>query len=124
MASKQFDFEEWISGNGLQTIKNIFKHHGATTADTLQITSEPFQSLMQDNRLFAQAQMIPKILNAVQQITIQSNPVRVVISEEEQLVIDNIEEHLKKIKQVENQTNSLTDKLSNSSSNIKKKKKK
>eukprot|EP01084_Bolivina_argentea_P014490 27088_1 len=94
-----FHFEKWIVEHGLNSVKDIFEHHKATTLESLKFTSASFQSVVQDQRLFAQSQMIPKILIAVQQIE-NMNPLRIIVSEQEQTVIDQIEVATNKVKNI------------------------
>eukprot|EP01084_Bolivina_argentea_P014491 27090_1 len=116
-----FHFEKWIVEHGLNSVKDIFEHHKATTLESLKFTSASFQSVVQDQRLFAQSQMIPKILIAVQQIE-NMNPLRIIVSEQEQTVIDQIEGNLQKLQEIEHEKNVLNQKYTNSLSIIKQEK--
>ena len=66
-----FNFNEWISHNGLDSVKNIFIRHNATTPQSLTISCDEFKAVMQDPLLFQQSHMIPKILDAIQNINQQ-----------------------------------------------------
>ena len=68
---KQFNFDDWISKNGLNSVKELFIKHNAITIASLNLSSSQLQSLMTDPVLFGQhAQEIPKIMNAVQIISL------------------------------------------------------
>eukprot|EP01083_Nonionella_stella_P157850 512938_1 len=106
-----FEFKKWIVDNGLQEIQDIFESHGATQHDGLQITSAPFQKVMQDHRLFAKPSLIPIVLNAVQQIATQN---KIIISEQEEAVNNQIQQNIKTIEQIQKQTDILKTKYSQS----------
>ena len=89
------DFDDWISSNGLKEIEHLFVKHGVTNMDKFTLISTEMQCLMQDEELYGKANMIPKIMNILHNIT--SNVVTVVISEEEQQVIHSIKRYLQSL---------------------------
>ena len=66
-----FDFEQFIIKNELDSVKDLLVKHNATKPSTLKTSSTQFQSLMSDPQLFMKSQMIPKILKAVSTIEIR-----------------------------------------------------
>ena len=69
--NNEFNFEDWINKNNLHAVKELFIKHKATTILTLNLSSNQLQSLMTDPILFGKhAQEIPKIMNAVQTISL------------------------------------------------------
>ena len=65
-----FDFEQWVNQNELQTVKNLFIKHGAITSSKLSVNSSNFQSLMTDTELYAKGHVIPKIITAVHELAL------------------------------------------------------
>ena len=111
------DFDEWISNNGLGQIKHLFVKHGVTNMDKFTLISTEMQCLMQDEELRGKANMIPKIMNILHNIT--SNVVTVVISEEEQQVIHSIKRYLQSLHETENELNKLKYEYSQSQQRMK-----
>ena len=66
----RFNFEDWINKNDLNKVKELFIKHNATTILTLNLSSLQLQSLMTDPLLLSKPQQIPKIMNAIQSISL------------------------------------------------------
>ena len=60
-----FNFDEWITKNELESVKELLIEHGATCPQTLSLNSTEFQSFMSDPKLLTKSYMIPKIMGAV-----------------------------------------------------------
>ena len=66
-----FNFDDWISSNGLDSVKNILKNNGAITPSTLTMSSDEIKATMQDPQLLQQMHMIPLIFQAIAKINNQ-----------------------------------------------------
>ena len=66
----QFNFESWIVKWKLVEIKDLFIKHNATTRNALKTSSSQFQSMIIDPVLLMKPQYIPKILLALQDISL------------------------------------------------------
>eukprot|EP01083_Nonionella_stella_P147553 465731_1 len=86
-----FNFDEWITENELEAVKQILIQHKATTLSTLKFGAAEFQAVLTDAQLFAMALMVPKLTNAVYNIS----KIVVHVTDEEQQVIDSIKQNLK-----------------------------
>ena len=102
-----FNFHQWMIDNKLLTLKNLFIKHGATNATTLQISSPEMQRLMIDPDFLSQPQMVPKIVMATHHLDVFENIVTVVLSEEEQAVINRIKRELEAADQMKNEATHL-----------------
>ena len=140
-----FDFDAWIKKYELTEIKELFIKHNATSLSTLTLSSSQFQKLMVDPILFTKPVYIQKILSAMQHLSlshityiipyiyghIKSSVTmlcvvyicsRVVISDEEQKVIDDIEMQSKCLSQIDQEISELGEELPKSITRIKQEK--
>ncbi len=62
--------EHWIIKHDLVEVKELFAKHNATTITALKLTSTEFKSLMTDPTLFSKAHTIPKIMDAMQSMSL------------------------------------------------------
>merc|ERR1719474_1584439 len=101
----RFNFEQWISQNGLSEIKGIFERHNANTFEALDGFTPQFQSVMADTDLLVEKRaLVPVVLKAMQtisQYTNDSAPTttkqRVVITEAEEIAMDKAAKECVKI---------------------------
>eukprot|EP01084_Bolivina_argentea_P176821 305922_1 len=101
-----FDFDEWISIHNLDEVKQLFIKHGATTKQSLTLISDQFKALMVDKELFTKSHMIPSIMDAMNKT---QKVIKVIISENEQLVINNIKQNLQTLQKLEQEIDNLKD---------------
>ena len=66
-----FNFNSWITQNGLDEVKDLFEKHGLIKPEYLTIGSNEFKSLMTDPLLYQKSHMMPMIMDAMQTIMIQ-----------------------------------------------------
>eukprot|EP01084_Bolivina_argentea_P141323 248346_1 len=120
---RSFNFEKWIADSNLDAVKHLFVKHNATILQKLTFTSVEFKALMIDPELFQQAQIIPSIMDAIQKLQNHHNEkkevIKILISDDEQIVIHNIENDLKKLHEIEKQINILKEEYPKSQSRIK-----
>eukprot|EP01083_Nonionella_stella_P317265 1154192_1 len=94
----EFNFDEWIIENELESIKQILIQHKANTLSRLSFDATEFQSVMTDPQMLAKAHMLPKLFKAVYNIL---KLVTIVVADEEQQVIDSIKQNLKSMIQTQ-----------------------
>lgn len=64
-----FDFNKWITENGLQEMKDKLKEHGLTTIAAISTTSNEFRSLMSDGVVLStKGHLIPKLFDAIDKV--------------------------------------------------------
>eukprot|EP00483_Globobulimina_turgida_P008214 UN08230 len=115
-----FNFDAWVHANNLAEIKDLFIKHKATTPQTFKFTSQQFKNLMVDPQLFAKSYMIPRVYDAMQKIHVYDQPKqRVVITEDEEIAMEEMKENLRKAKDVEKELNDLKEKYPKSLKRIK-----
>eukprot|EP01083_Nonionella_stella_P310721 1105217_1 len=96
-----FNFDEWITENELEPVKQILIQHKATTLSTLKFGAAEFQTVLTDAQLFAMAHMVPKLTNAVYNIS------KIVVADDEQEVIDSIQQNLKALNETQQEIETL-----------------
>ena len=67
-SNDNFNFDNWISNNNLDSVKNILRNNGAITPSTLTMTSNEITATMRDPQLLQQPHMIPLIFQAMSKI--------------------------------------------------------
>eukprot|EP01083_Nonionella_stella_P091488 255811_1 len=93
-----FNFDEWITQNELESVKQILIEHKATRLSTLSFDAVEFQSVMIDAQLLTnKAHMLPKLMKAVYSIA----KIVVHIADDEQEVIDCIKQKLNSLKKTQ-----------------------
>eukprot|EP01084_Bolivina_argentea_P317857 551126_1 len=110
---ESWNFDTWIIKHQLSEAKELFIKHNATTSSTLKLTSPQFQSMMTDPALFSKSHIIPKIMNAMQNMSAESI-VTVVIDDDEQNIIDTIQSNIQTVNKFEIDSNKLKSDLSKS----------
>eukprot|EP01083_Nonionella_stella_P069837 186428_1 len=96
-----FNFNEWIIENELESIKPILIQHKATGLSKLRVGAVEFQTVLTDPQLYAKAHMVPKLVEAVHNIS------KIVVADEEQQVIDVIKQNLKSLNQTQKDIETL-----------------
>eukprot|EP00484_Ammonia_sp_Unknown_P027519 CAMPEP_0197030948 /NCGR_PEP_ID=MMETSP1384-20130603/10068_1 /TAXON_ID=29189 /ORGANISM="Ammonia sp." /LENGTH=379 /DNA_ID=CAMNT_0042460389 /DNA_START=57 /DNA_END=1196 /DNA_ORIENTATION=+ len=84
-----FNFDEWVIDYGLSEIKPLLIEYNATTLDVLTLRSPTMEQLMSDPRLLDKEHMLPVIMKAL-----ADNVIHIIVSEEENRVATEIDEHL------------------------------
>eukprot|EP01083_Nonionella_stella_P100912 285285_1 len=103
-----FDFDEWIIENELESVKQILIKHNANTLSTLKFDAAEFQSVMIDTQLLTnKAHILPKLMNAVHNISKIVVTKVVHVTDEEQEVIDLIKQNLKAMDETQQEIESL-----------------
>eukprot|EP01084_Bolivina_argentea_P215845 366540_1 len=111
-----FNFEQWITDNALQDIQSLFIKHNATTSKKLTLVSVEIQTLMTDPELLAKPQMIPKIMSGIHNIS--TYVITIILSQEEQNVMDTIKQNLKSLEETEHELNKLKHEYPKSKQNV------
>jgi len=97
-----FNFNVWASKNELDdNLQRLFQKHGATSPDTMTLTSPQIHALMAELGQ-SQPHLIGTVLSAINDIG-SAKIKKIVISEEEQMVIDSITENLKTLDQTQHE---------------------
>eukprot|EP01083_Nonionella_stella_P248159 859500_1 len=105
ITNMSFNFNQWIIKYELLSVQELFIKHAATTKSTLQFFSPSIQSFMCDPLVLSQPLMLPKIMNALHNISV--SVVTIVISKEEQAVIDGINLNMKTLEGMQEEVNML-----------------
>lgn len=87
-----FDFDIWIDDNGLSELKPVFEKHGATSPSTMTMTSPAMHSLIAELGK-TEPENIGTVLSAINKIS-SATLEKIVVSKEEQRVIQSITENL------------------------------
>eukprot|EP01083_Nonionella_stella_P172018 589101_1 len=99
----EFNFDAWIAENELESIKQILVQHNATTLSTLKFNAVEFQSVLTDPQLLTKVHLLPKLTNAVHNIS----KIVVHVTDEEQQVIDLIKHNLKAMNETQQEIEKL-----------------
>eukprot|EP01083_Nonionella_stella_P152956 490820_1 len=104
-----FDFNRWLTDNGLIDINDLFIKHKMASIETLSLQSESFQHFICDPLLIkSYSHLMQPAVSAIQHVTISAhNDTFIVISEEENAVIDCIKSDLSKLREMPNELNDL-----------------
>eukprot|EP01084_Bolivina_argentea_P006351 12030_1 len=115
-----FDFNEWIHQNGLKEIKvNLIKYK-MTTIDTISTQSAEFRQFMCDPVvLTTKAYLMPKLFAAIDKIAkqsiatsdIMSKSKHIIVTEEENSVLDTLQTKLKELDIFQKTVDRLTKEL-------------
>eukprot|EP01084_Bolivina_argentea_P207190 353552_1 len=114
----EFNFNEWITQNELESVKELLTKHNATTPETLSMNASEFQKFMSDPQLFTKSHMIPKILGAVHNIMMKESLIKIIVSEQEAEVIDNIHKNIKSLNNAKKKIETLRKQHPKSITNI------
>eukprot|EP01083_Nonionella_stella_P093458 261944_1 len=109
-----FNFDEWITENELEAVKQILIQHKATTLATLKFNAVEFQSVLTDTQLLTKVHMLPTLTNAVHNIS----KIVVHVTDEEQQVIDCIKQNLKAMNETQQEIDTLRVEYPNSFARI------
>eukprot|EP01083_Nonionella_stella_P148836 471836_1 len=101
-----FNFDEWVVQNDLESIKQILIQHKATTLASLSVDAVEFQSVLTDAQLFAKPHMLPKLIKAIHNLS-KLKVIKILVADEEQLVIDSIAQNLKSLDQTQQEIEKL-----------------
>eukprot|EP01083_Nonionella_stella_P286760 975999_1 len=104
-----FDFNRWLTDNGLIDINDLFVKHKMISIETLSLQSESFQHFICDPLLIkSYSHLMQRAVSAIQDVTISApNDTFIVISEEENAVMDCIKSNLNKLTKIRNELNDL-----------------
>eukprot|EP01083_Nonionella_stella_P006116 17734_1 len=103
------DFNRWLTDKGLIDIRDLFIKHNMTSIETLSSQSECFQHFICDPLLIQNySHLMQQAVSAIQDVTIcASKDTFIVISEEENAVMDCIQSNLYKLTKIRNELNDL-----------------
>ena len=69
-ADGNFDFDKWISDNGLSEMKQKLKEHGLTRPETISTQSNEFRKFMSDPVvLTTKGHLIPVLFGAIDKVS-------------------------------------------------------
>eukprot|EP01084_Bolivina_argentea_P024964 46465_1 len=117
---EDFNFDSWISQNSLSDIKNIFIKHNATSLSSLSLTSPALQSVMTDQQLLLKhSTKIPLIMIAIQKLPDTSPRMKILIQEDEDIVMEQLKENIYTLEKMKTEFKSLKQKLPQSVERVK-----
>eukprot|EP01084_Bolivina_argentea_P130670 230678_1 len=109
-----FNFDHWITENGLNDIRHVFIKHDMITTEALSMHSESFKKFICDPQLMTNhSHLMPIAISAMQNLATYVPPTPssldsfVVISEEENAVMESIKCNISKLSQIETELHEL-----------------
>eukprot|EP01084_Bolivina_argentea_P281025 480761_1 len=115
-----FNFNQWITQNGLEEGKDLLIKHNMMTPSSLTFTSEEYFKLISDPALHKKIHLLPIITKAMQKN--KSSKIKIIVAEEEEKSINSLKTYNHKMndykQQLKNLNVSLTQNINKCTKNI------